>query len=282
MTSYSHCPTNSLPTTTPASTLTPNTFYKLCPPIHPATTRLHQPSCGDGSPFNFFFSRPPLRHLTNHHKLLIEFQGGGACWNERTCSIQNDYLTWNEAYDDFIGKSCSEIEYGLQKSSDGTPLSMLCAKSIGSVDFREYHTIIVPYCTQDVHLGDSIQYYDDENDNYNDNPIKHVGAHNMLSTLQYIYDNFPNPTHIFLTGCSAGGTAVPIAYDLLNRHYNSLVRGGRSVNINVVMDSSVYLTPAEFLENGLGNWGVKSVMGKIYFDFDRVSMDSVVCIWFEI
>lgn len=83
--------------------------------------------------------------------------------------------------------------------------------------------------TQDVHIGDAQNMsYDGEN------TIQHVGAHNMVQTLNWVYQNFPNPSHIFLTGCSAGGTAVPIAYDLINKHYNTLLKGGRSVNINAI------------------------------------------------
>lgn len=152
---------------------------------------------------------------------------------------------------------------------------MLCSKSIGDTDFREYNTLIVPYCIQDVHIGDSVQYYDGE-------MVRHVGAHNMHSTLQWIYTNFPNPTHIFLTGCSAGGTALPIAYDLIQKHYNSLLRGSgigmKSVDVGVVMDSSVYLTPDVFLQEYYGNWGVQSVMKKIGFNFDKVCSCNVACL----
>ena len=167
--------------------------------------------------------------------------------------------------DGFISKSCSEIEYALQNT--GGAISMLCAKEIGGTDFREYNTLILPYCTQDVHLGDSVQYYDGE-------VVRHVGAHNVNAALEWVYANFRDLTHIFLTGCSAGGTAVPIAYDLLQRHYNSFVRGAgvgmKSVDIGIVMDSSVYLTPEVFLESSIGNWGVESVMKKIGFNFDKV------------
>ena len=267
MTSYAHCPENSLPTTTHASTLTPNTFHKLCPAQHVSSVPLGQPQCGDGTSFSFFYSRPPAR-LANTNKILIEFQGGGACWDENTCGMQSTMLTWPEIYDNFIGKSCSEIDYGLQSNAEGTPISMLCAKSVGGTDFREYNTVIIPYCTQDVHLGDSIQYYGDDT-------VRHVGAHNMWQTLQWIFANFPNPTHIFLTGCSAGGTAVPIAYDLIQKHYNSFLRGAggfgaKAVDIGVIMDSSVYLTPDVFLKDYIGNWETRTIMNKIRFNFDKV------------
>ena len=87
--------------------------------------------------------------------------------------------------------------------------------------------------TQDVHIGDAPNISYDGGSDF----VNHVGAHNMIRTLNWIFNNFPNPTHIFLTGCSAGGTAVPIAYDLMNKHYNSFLRGGpRAVNINAISE----------------------------------------------
>jgi len=35
--------------------------------------------------------------------------GGGACWNEETCGMQKDYLTFPNNFDSFVGMSCSEI-----------------------------------------------------------------------------------------------------------------------------------------------------------------------------
>ena len=277
---YNFCDDDALPAlSTKASSLTPNQFHKLCPGTHvtfgdgssSSSTRyapLGQPRCGDGTNFSFFVSRP-LQQLSNNDKILIEFQGGGACWDEDTCGMQQDMLTFPEYYNNFVGMSCSEIEYGMSKQGD-VPLSMLCAKKIGDTDFREYTTIVVPYCTQDIHLGDNPNASYDGGESY----IHQVGAHNMYRTLEWVYKNFPNPRHIFLTGCSAGGTAVPIAYDLLNKHYNTFLKGGggplpRAVNINVIMDSSVYLTPTYFLENSFQNWNPGTIMKKIGFNYEK-------------
>ena len=77
-----------------------------------------------------------MKQLSNDRKVLIEFQGGGACWDANTCDMQKDYLSVAESYDDFVGMSCSEVEYG-SANQGGYPLSMLCAKQIGETDFRE-------------------------------------------------------------------------------------------------------------------------------------------------
>ena len=149
MVSYTYCDSDAYKAEkTKASSLTPNQFHKLCPGLH-SNTAFGQPRCGDGSNFAFFYSAP-LKQLTNDKKIIIKFQGGGACWDEETCGMQQDYLTFPEYYDNFVGLSCSEIEYGAAVQG-GNPLSLLCAKKVGNTDFREYNTIVVPYwyvCTK--------------------------------------------------------------------------------------------------------------------------------------
>jgi hypothetical protein len=112
-------------------------------------------------------------------------------------------------------------------------------------------------------MGDATIQYDDGT------YVHHKGAHNIMSVLRWIFRNFPNPSHIALTGCSAGGTVLPIAYDLLYKHYNSLFKGGRSVEINVISDSPVYLTPTYFLENAIDHWNPSSIMKRIGFDYEK-------------
>jgi hypothetical protein len=59
----------------------------------------------------------------------------------------------------------------------------------------------------------------------------------MMGTLRWIFANFPNPNHIALTGCSAGGTSLPVVYDLLNKHYNKF--GVRTTQVNTIIDFGV-------------------------------------------
>ena len=236
----------------PLSSLTPNRFYQICAQQQ-QNTWLGRPQCGDGTSFGFFVARPP-QSKANTRRLLMEFAGGGACWDATTCARQADYLTFPDSWSELVGQSCSEIEQGMASSG----LSMLCAKSVGDVDLTSYTSIIVPYCTQDVHSGDNIVTYDDTT-------VRHAGAHNLMAVLRYIYANFQHPAHIVLTGCSAGGTALPLVYHLLHQHYNHF--GWRSTQISVLADSSVYLTPSYFLENAMDNWNPWTLAQRIGFAY---------------
>lgn len=158
-----------------------------------------------------------------------------------------------EWIDAVVGTSCT----GWSISGN----TMLCGKTIGDADFSEYHNIMIPYCTQDVHMGD------EPNTSYG---AMHVGAHNLYRTLQWVFDNFPDPSHIFITGCSAGATPFPVVYDIINSHYSA---NGQDVTINGIADSPVFITPSYFLKNGIQHWNVGTIMRTIGFDFDSFKND---------
>ena len=262
--SFDNCDSNSVPASKSHAQLTPNTFHKICPGTYDSSKPLSQPICGDGTAFSFYYHRPNQR-LVNKEKIIIEFQGGGACWDDNSCGKQSGLLTFPTDMDDFIGYSCSEVNYGMNNYG-GYQINMLCSNKIGDVNLAEYNYIFVPYCTQDVHMGDSSSTYSDDDGN---GGVYHHGAHNMMGALQWVYDNFPNPSHVFLTGCSAGGTVLPVAYDLINNHYNSFLKGGRTVNVNTIIDSAVYLTPSYFLEYGIDNWNPWTILEKTMFPYDE-------------
>ena len=120
-------------------------------------------------------------------------------------------LTFPTGLNDFEGYSCSEAAYGAE-NFNGYPGNLLCNSQIGDTNLSEYNYILVPYCTQDVHLGDSSSTYADDDDG--NGGVYHHGGHNTMSVLRWVYKHYPNPSHIILTGCSAGGTPLPVVYDL--------------------------------------------------------------------
>jgi hypothetical protein len=305
----------------PLHILNPNQFYKICPSdssnknVFKSTTDLNneQPMCGDGSQFCFYFSKPSQRQM-NTERILIEIMGGGACWDSYTCQKQASYLYLKEELDDLLGKSCQEIQYGINSgngngngdngNNNNGGINMLCSGSLGNstdgnvVDFTQYNTIIIPYCTQDTHLGSNTMIYntnddndndgDDGNNNNNNNnndddddddgsnkmTVHHKGANNIQFVLNWMYKNFP-PTsslrHVAITGCSAGGTAVPVVQQLIHQHYNHF--GYRSTQIASIVDSPVFLTPSYFLQNSLPNWNVVPILHKIDLPFSQFLFD---------
>jgi len=254
--SYEYCDSNALPAEeTSISSLDRDKFYKLCPGLHEhedgTIAPLGQPRCGDNSNYSFMLQRP-AKEPVGGDKLLIELSGGGACWDKLSCAFQGAFLTFPIWFDQLVGSSCGNMGDGM----------LLCDRKVGNTDFSEYTTILIPYCTQDIHSGDN------PNSSYG---VQHVGAHNLYRTLQWMYTNFPDPESIFITGCSAGATPLPVVYDLINTHYD--LKGENAVNIDVIADSPVFLTPANFLENYMPNWNVGTLMERIGFDFEAYQYD---------
>jgi hypothetical protein len=269
---YDYCDDNALHAeSTSVSDLTRNTFYKICPgthgndPVSGMPRPLGQPRCGDGSNYSFLFSRPPMETNNNAtmkrtgEKILIELAGGGACWDNATCQIQSFALKIPSfIVDPLVGTACSD-------ASDAFG-SLLCDRSIGSVNFSEYNFVFVPYCTQDVFMGDN------STSAYN---VRHVGAHNLYRTLRWIFDNFPEPSEFVITGCSAGATPLMVVYDLINSHYNTSDddEDGHQVRLVVIEDSPVYLTPPYYLRNYLPHWNVGTIFDLVGFDFELYKLD---------
>lgn len=274
----------------PLQLLNPNQFYKICPGLSGGNNgtsskafRDDEPICGDGSPFCFFYSKPSQKH-SNREKLLIEIMGGGACWDSDTCEMQADMLYLSEDLDAALGKSCQEIQYGTQM--DGTETNMLCSSQLGDesdgssyVDFTQYNSIIIPYCTQDVHLGSKTMVYNDNDDDGSSRVVHHKGANNLRSVFNWITTNFPAMRHAAVTGCSAGGTAVPVFQQLLNKHYNHF--GNRATQVTAIADSPVYLTPTYFLENALDHWNPQPILSSIGIPYEkyRSSEDYPTMMW---
>jgi hypothetical protein len=257
------CDADSISDSIPLENMTANRFHKICP--SQVDGELGQPICGDGTNFAFFATKPSASK-TNSSKVLIEFVGGGACWDNLTCTTNAGVNTFPKAFNVFSGLTCSQVEL-LANSRGAEPISMLCARSIGMTDFTEYTAISVPYCTQDVHIGDRTITYEDGL------TVHHHGGHNTMGVLRWLFKNFENPSHILLTGCSAGGTVLSVAYDLIYKHYHGSTSAGgvrkkkkkkrTGPRISVIGDSPTYLSPSSFLKDNYDHWNPKTMMTRV-------------------
>jgi hypothetical protein len=159
-------------------------------------------SCAVDPNYRFFVRRAAP------DRLLVFFEGGGACMDGRTC-------------DPDAGPTL-----------DGGPTFKATANvappprgGIFDLDhphnpFAEYSMVFVSYCTGDLHLGARDTTYTNEDARGTRQfLIKHRGQVNAMTALQWIYANFAAPRDIFVTGTSAGGYATPFYASLLARHY---------------------------------------------------------------
>jgi len=108
--------------------------------------------------------------------------------------------------------------------------------------------IFVTYCTQDVHVGNTVRNYGGSvNPNWN-----HRGAANVKIALDYLKAQFPSPDKVLVSGCSAGAIAAGIYGPEIAAYYNS---ASPSTTVDVIADAFVVATTDHFVRSEASNWG---------------------------
>jgi hypothetical protein len=135
--------------------------------------------CSDGSEFNFWVRRASPK------KVVLYLQGGGACFSAETCAPEADLYTprvdagpmWEGGILDF--------------AEEQDP-------------FADYSVVYVPYCTGDVHIGNTTVKY------ANGLTIQHKGYVNGTAALNHLAKTYPDATNVVVIGESAGSVAAPL------------------------------------------------------------------------
>ncbi|MCR9259830.1 MAG: MBL fold metallo-hydrolase [Pseudomonadaceae bacterium] len=153
-------------------------------------------TCSDGTPYRFFV-RPG-----DTDKLMVFFQGGGACWTRQTCDPAGQ-----PTYTVNIAEGWSPEPFG--------------AFNFENADnpFKDYSVVMAPYCTGDVHIGASDTVYPPLEEGGEPLTVHHQGRANAQAVLDWTYSNVPDPERVFVTGSSAGAIPSPFYAALIANHY---------------------------------------------------------------
>lgn len=165
--------------------------------------------CIDGSPTGV-----GVRHGTGDG-LVIYFEGGGGCFDFGTCSL------FYTSFANFDENAFALLVPTLLQSGIFDP-------NEPDNPVRDWSFVYVPYCTGDVHAGDkdlagvpgfvgSHQF---------------VGHRNFVLDLERIGATFPDPSHVLVTGISAGGYGAAFNYDAVASGY-----GYANVPVTLLDDS---------------------------------------------
>lgn len=188
-------------------------------------------SCSDGSDYKFFVNLTPTSN-----NFVIFMEPGGACFDLESCSgkrIKTDKLNPKQQDLDRNGK----LQFVAQREisnpngvSDNypsllSPLVNLKAPEVASVinpvlsrisllegerlKMQNWNYIFLPYCSGDVHLGDTIRTFTRAQDNTS-KTMYFNGTNNVISALGWMRNNMPKPAQVYLTGQSAGAVGVDI------------------------------------------------------------------------
>lgn len=140
--------------------------------------------CSRGDKFSFFVRKGKV------NKVIIDFIGGGACWDARSCSIADAIFSdsvepLRKAF--LAGGGYKKGIYDWERADN---------------PFKDWYHITIPYCTGDIHWGNNVvTYTPDKGEPFK---INHKGAVNARYVLDWVYKRFSKPEKILVTGCSAG------------------------------------------------------------------------------
>ncbi|MGZ8947379.1 MAG: pectin acetylesterase-family hydrolase [Methylococcaceae bacterium] len=213
--------------------------------------------------FHFYF-KPG-----KNDKLVVFFNGGGACWDDATCLTSlkvGDRPTYNPS----INQENSPIGAGgiFDDNNQENP-------------FKEWSKVFIPYCTGDIHVGSkSVKYIDDGSiTGYPGAPVevKHHGFDNFLAVREWIKGQFPtdrehNLKKLVVTGSSAGGYGATLNFPYLQDAFPK-------TNAVLVSDASSAVLTQGFLNTVFfpdGNWNLENTLHTIFAkDFQHhYSVDS--------
>ena len=166
-------------------------------------------SCADGSPFSFLVRRGSG---ANERKVIVDFMGGGACWDEQSLSpASRRFQRLPDALSSVDGLP-SEVANSLLVGAgfSAFPLSPDASSPLGGT--ASYTYVFVPYCTQDIHLGTCNQTYTDPQSGES-RTLRHNGETNSRAVMSWVYANFPPgspsaPDTLTFMGCSAGAAGA--------------------------------------------------------------------------
>ncbi len=158
--------------------------------------------CSSGTPYLFY-----TLNSERSDKLLIYFNGGGACWFGQACDLNSE----------------PNVHTPFAEMSSNNPAMMdgIFALDNAENPLRDYDMVSVPYCTGDVHVGAGEKQYQYTNaDGIEVNVTTyHNGYANSATVLDWVYANYPNPESVVITGSSAGAIGSSFYAGMVAEHY---------------------------------------------------------------
>lgn len=189
-----------------------------------------RPVCMDNSPYAFFVKRGSV------NKLLMYYQGGGACWDQITCGLPTCKTTVDPNGSDNPNNQHSGFANLLNPEDP----------FYSDNPFKDWNIVFVSYCSCDIHYGDAEQDYDNF-DPAHPLHVVHNGFHNAKVAEKWAREHFVNPDMVFVTGSSAGAYGAVFNAPLLQKVWPAS-------QFRVLGDAGNGVITQEFLKNEFPNW----------------------------
>ena len=214
-------------------------------------------ACGNGTPYRFFVNRAP-----ESKSLVMVFEGGGACWDQKACLGEGHLAAANP---DGIPPDYMQ-QFNMASGGLVTPFSSRNGP-FQKVQTQSWNIVYVPYCTGDVHSGNKVVVYDDA---YPETPRVeyHRGQMNAAAAAAWLRQNLGQPEHLLLTGFSAGGVGSTVTYALVRDALQPTGRASLLADSGPLMQAPRSGTPEQYPSLLLHNkireaWGLDEPDGLI-------------------
>jgi hypothetical protein len=181
--------------------------------------------CLRGAPYSFFV------HSGTTNKLLLYFAFGGFCYNAQLCAIGalNCVPTVNVDRNSLANTSGI---FDLNRSDN---------------PFKDWSWIFIPECTADFEWGSNTASYPAMS-TFPAVTVHHNGFVNVTAVRNWLYENFPSPDAIFVSGSSGGADAALLHYAYIRRHYTNVK------NWMFLADSSFGVSTDTFFTDDISSW----------------------------
>lgn len=187
-------------------------------------------ACGNGAPTGL-----GVNVTARSKDVLIYLEGGGACWNALTCGLG-------------AAANISTGYTGMNFANETTLRAAPFNRTNAQNPFKDMNFVYVPYCTGDVHAGDSVQMYQSSTPQVPSRTVHHKGAKNIEAFLVRLKDTFPDAQRVFLSGSSAGAFGAQL-------NYERVVATWPQAEVHVLADCGQMINPqGALLTEWLASW----------------------------
>jgi hypothetical protein len=227
------------------TTISPNvddtqfTTYSPTGPIEYLGKTLN-PTCVKNTPYSYFAKRGSV------NKLLVYYEGGGACWEQLTCTVP--------ACDTTV-----KTDAGSGSDNPNFATSGFADLSNPANPFRDWNQVFISYCSCDIHFGDAAQDYSNF-DPAHPLHIEHRGFENARVVEKWAREHFVDPDEVFVTGSSAGAYGAWFHAPLLHETWPAS-------HFQVLADAGNGVVTQDFLNDFFPNW---NFVGNIPPEFPEI------------
>ncbi len=216
------------------------TWEEIVPvdPVYDEDGSEFHPSCsgfpGTDPTFRFW------ARMGTSDKTVVYFEGGGACWDNLTCSFPIGGPQLPPPAQPLPQFFVPTIPPGFSPAAIGG----LFRTDRADNPVRDWNIVYIPYCTGDIHTGSATKTY------ANGNPlipvpsftIQHRGYDNFRVVLDWMQKNVRKPKQILVTGVSAGGYGATANFPWIEETF-------KTARVSLLADASQGVTTPTF-DNG--------------------------------